>query len=441
MTALAVPATAGGPVGEATRDLPAWPVLALLWGMPAWWALGMLPFATVIMAVPMVALLMLHRRVVVVPGILPWWAFVAWMIPCALMLDSLGRLLGFGVRFAQFASIAILLLYICNATRSLTSRRLLAGLTFVWLFVIVGGYLGMLWPDVTLTATIGRLLPGALRENEYIADLVFPPLAEIQTPWGAEEPFVRPSAPFAYTNGWGAAIAILTPIAVANALLRRSRGGVLVLVGGLLASIAPAVATSNRGLFIGLAVAIAYVVLRLAGRGQWLPVLGVAALSTALVVLLTLSGFLDAITARQDTVDTTEGRGSLYEETFVRTLDSPILGYGAPRPSFTSEITVGTQGMVWNALFCFGFVGLALFAVFLVGGLLRTWAAPTPAALWMHASVVAAIAMSIFYGLDRHMLTIGIVLALLLRDKYLGAGDTTPETTVGGRTAPAPVVS
>ena len=26
------------------RELPGWPVLALLWGMPAWWAFGLLPF-------------------------------------------------------------------------------------------------------------------------------------------------------------------------------------------------------------------------------------------------------------------------------------------------------------------------------------------------------------------------------------------------------------
>ncbi|MBW1279541.1 hypothetical protein, partial [Escherichia coli] len=85
-------------------------------------------------------------------------------------------------------------------------QKVLAGLTFTWVFVIVGGYLGMLWPDVTLSFTIGRLLPQSILQNEYVSDLVFPPFAEIQTPYGADEPFLRPSAPFAYTNGWGAAI-------------------------------------------------------------------------------------------------------------------------------------------------------------------------------------------------------------------------------------------
>lgn len=45
------------------RSLPAWPVLTVLWGYPLFWLLGMLPFASVIMAVPMVALLIMRRRI------------------------------------------------------------------------------------------------------------------------------------------------------------------------------------------------------------------------------------------------------------------------------------------------------------------------------------------------------------------------------------------
>ena len=88
---------------SASRELPAWPVLVLLWGMPAWWAFGLLPFYLLIMSVPMVAYLIQRGRVEIVPGTMPWVAFVVWMLPCALMLDSLGRVVGFGMRFSQFA--------------------------------------------------------------------------------------------------------------------------------------------------------------------------------------------------------------------------------------------------------------------------------------------------------------------------------------------------
>jgi len=406
-----------GPTGAAI-ELPGWPVLVLLWGMPVWWVLGMLPFATAIMAVPMLAFLLQRGNVKVVPGVMPWIAFVVWMLPCALMLDSLGRMVGFSLRFAQFAAVAIAMIYVVNARRHLTVRRVLAGLTFTWVFVIVGGYLGLLWPDVTLTFTIGRLLPNALLENEYVSDLVFPPFAEVQTPYGAEEPFLRPSAPFAYANGWGAAIAILTPIAVAAAIARRTARATIFLFVGIVAAIPPAIATTNRGLFLGLIAAVGYVLVRFLLRGKWLPFLWVGTLSVLLTVVLGLSGLLSDIAERQETVDTTAGREVLYIEAFQRTLQSPILGYGAPRASYSTEITVGTQGMIWNAMFCFGFVGLALFILFFLGALIRTASAPNVAAIWLHSAVVAAAAMSVFYGLDRHMFPIALVIGLMLRERY-----------------------
>ncbi|MDW4573604.1 O-antigen ligase domain-containing protein [Microbacterium sp. M3] len=403
-----------------SRALPAWPVLVLLWGYPVFWALGLLPFAVVLMAIPMIAFLTFRRRLGFVPGVLPWIGFAVWMIPASLMADNLGRMLGTGIRFSQFLALATTMIYIVNARRTLTPRRIMDGLTFIWVFVIVGGYLGMLFPEERLTYTVGILLPDFFTSNDYVNDLVFPPLAEIQTPWGGQEPFERPSAPFAYTNGWGAAIAVLTPIAVGTALAHRSARAMWFLVAGLVAIIPPAVATSNRGLFLGLAGAIAYIMLRLILRGKWMALLWVAILSVAGALILTMSGFLDEIIARQEAADTTTGRGNLYAETFERTLGSPILGYGAPRPSYWSEISIGTQGAIWNAMFCFGFVGLALFALMLLNGALRTIDAPNLSALWLHASVVVACGLSVFYGLDRQLVFVGIALAMMLREKYLG---------------------
>jgi hypothetical protein len=334
------------------------------------------------------------------------------------MLDSLGRVLGFGMRFAQFAAVAVALVYLMNARPSLTTRRVLTGLTFTWFFIILCGYLGILWPDGTLTFTVGRLLPGAVLDNEYVSDLVFPKFSEVQDPWGADEPFVRPSAPFAYTNGWGAALVILTPTAVAWAIERGTTRALLLVLYGAALAVTPAVASSNRGLFIGILVSLAYVVIRLLLRGKWLAFLWVCILSSGVLFLLSISGALEAIVERQEVVDTTEGRSLLYEETFTRTLESPILGFGAPRPSLTSEITIGTQGALWNTMFCFGFVGLLLFAWFLDGGIARTWSAPNTATLWMHAAVISGTVASAFYGLDRHMISICLVLGLLLRERY-----------------------
>lgn len=404
-------------------ELPAWPVLWLLWGGPIWWAIGLSPFATILAAIPMVAYLVRRGRVALPPGVLPLIVLVLWTIPCALMLDSSGRLIGFALEFAQLASVAVILVYVVNARSSLSVPALLSALTFTWVFVIVGGYLGLLWPDTVLTNTVGRLLPGSLRGNEYISDLLFPPFAEVQLPYGAEQPFLRPSAPFTYTNGWGAAIAILTPVAVATALQRGTARSILLLFVGLVAAVPPAIATSNRGLFLGLGVATVYVLVRLVFRRRWRPFLFVTILGGATAAALAALGLLDAIAQRQDAADTTAGRGDLYAETFARTLTSPILGFGSPRPSYTSEISVGTQGMVWTYMFSFGFAGLALLAIFLLGSVARTWRAPGMSALWLHASLVTACALSVFYGLDRHLVSICIVAGILLREKYAPASD------------------
>lgn len=402
------------------RILPAWPVLTVLWGYPIFWLVGLLPLASVIMAVPMLALLIMRRRILLVPGILPWIGFVLWMVPSALMIDQLGRGVGLAVRFSQFLALAIIMVYIVNARRSLSAKRIFNGLTFIWVFVIVGGYLGMLFPEVQLTMTIGRLLPGALTENDYVRELVFPTLAEVQTPWGAEEPFVRPSAPFAYTNGWGAAMAVLTPIAIGTAVGHRTARAMWLLVIALVVAIPPAIATTNRGLFIGIAGAVVYVLFCLLIRGRLLAFFWVTMLGIAAATILLLSGFLDGIVERQETVDTTAGRGDLYRETWERTLMSPVLGYGAPRPSTMSEIHVGTQGAIWNAMFCFGLVGLVLFLSMIALGAVRTFDAPNLSAVWIHSSVVVALFLSVFYGLDRQLVFVGIALAVLLREKYLG---------------------
>lgn len=401
-----------------TAVLPAWPVLTLFYGVLGWWGLGLLPFSSMIMAVPMALFLVYRGRVWVPPGVLPWVAFVIWVLPTAAMLESSGQLIGWVIRQGQFIAIAIIIIYVANARQAITLQRLLDAMTAMWVSLVIGGYLGLLWPEGQLTQTVGRLLPGSIRSNDYVQDLVFPTFAEVQNPWGAAEPFVRPAAPFSYTNGWGAALAVLTPLVVAGVLLSRSRGRLLILVVGGVAAIAPVAASTNRGLVVSIACAVLYVLARESLRGRWRTALAIGVLVAFIGWCFSLAGLFGGIQGRQDTVDTTDGRADLYIETFERTLHSPLLGYGYPRPSFTSEISVGTQGAVWNVMFCFGFVGLALFLFFLIGVLVRTWAAPSSPMLWVHAALLSIVVMAPFYGLDRHLIVFGTVAGLLLREQY-----------------------
>lgn len=411
-----------------SRALPAWPLLLAVWGYPFFWLFGLLQFSMVLVALPMLCFLILRRPLLVVPGVLPWLGYALWIIPCMLMIDTMGRFIATGVQWSQYIALAIAMIYIINARETLPPARVFNGLTFIWLFIILGGYLGMLFPEVRLTFTIGQILPSFLASNDYVNELVYPSFAEIQAPWGADEPFVRPSAPFPYTNGWGSAMAVLTPIVIGTVIGHRTARAMWFLAIAVVAAIPPAVATTNRGLIIGLGVSVAYVLLRLVLSGKWGAALWVAILGVASGVALVLSGFLQGVLERQEVSHSAEGRGNLYVETFERTLASPILGYGAPRPSLFSEINVGTQGAFWNAMFCFGFVGLALFLFALLSGALRTMDAPNLSALWVHTSVVVALALSVFYGLDRQLMFVGLALAVLLREKYLGHSDYwTPE--------------
>lgn len=418
-TALGGPGEAGtvddtSTSGDRELDLPAWPVLCLLWGLPVWWLVGLFPFNALVVTPVMLFYLLLRRTVWLAPGTLAYLALVGWMVTGVLVLEP-GREFGFLIKFLQYAAVAVLVVYVVNASANLTRERILAGLTAMWWFVIAGGYLGLLKPEGKLTTTVGSLLPEGITSNVYAQQLLFPQFAEIQRPYGAE-PFLRPSAPFYYANGWGAAMTLLIPVAVAFALHRGTPTTKFFTLVGIALSIPPAVTANNRGMLLGLAVAVAVVVLRAAAHGRMKTVVSIVVLASGAVLGMLRLGLLESLAERQDAARSSEGRGILYAETFERTLKSPIVGYGSPRPSFTTEVTVGTQGAVWATMFCCGFVGLALLLYFLFGAVARTWKLDSASGIWLNAALVATCVMSMYYGLEGVLVPLGILAATLLRD-------------------------
>lgn len=404
----------------AVDNLPAWPVLIMLWGFPLFWVLGMTVVpAAVTMTAVMIAFLAQQRDLTIVPGVGAFFAFAMWIALSAVRLDSGPRALGFLYRFSIVVFALVVLIYTISARRNLTVRSIVNGLAFVWLFTIVGGIAGMIFPGTRLRTPVGILLPPSLTKNEYVQDLFFPPLAEVQHPFGSPDVFVRPSAPFPYANSWGVAILVLTPVAVAAFLMARSWATRTVLLAGAFAMIPPAMATSNRGMFAALGFSVLYIVVRLAVRNRGAPVLGLGAVGLAAGLFVLSRGLIDQIAARQQYGQSTGSRFSLYVETFHRSLARPFLGNGAPRPSGMQDLSVGTQGYVWNVMFSHGFVGLALFLLFIWGTTLRTWRAPSDLQLVLH-SVLVVTSMAIFiYGLDlMQMLALVLVAAMLLRSRY-----------------------
>lgn len=401
--------------------LPAWPMLVLLAGFPVWWALGAAPFAPIGVAAIMLALMIHNGKLMLVPGLLPWFTFLIWAAASAINLPDGGTAVGFAQRLGNLAAVGIFMLYYTNAKENLDAKRVMSGIGVVWLTVVLLGLCAMAWPDFRLTTPVGVLLPGGLTKNPLVYDLVFPPLAEIQMPWGAPEPFNRPAAPFPYANSWGVAFALLTPCAVHLVVVARRWWSKVALLAMLTISLMPALATSNRGMLLGLAVGTGYVLIRVAARGQLARVAGLGLVVCGVVGALLASGALGNILGRQEYSDSTSGRLSIYDATFEATMKSPLLGYGSPRMDATIGISLGTQGYIWMLMFSFGFVGLGLFLYFLFSGIFYTWKAPGSAGLWLHGVLITAVAIIPYYSLDiMQMTTIALAMAILLRARTLG---------------------
>ncbi|MEV5706818.1 O-antigen ligase family protein [Actinoallomurus sp. NPDC052274] len=403
------------------QELPTWPFATFFAGYPLLWVLGLGGFAADLAALPMFGILLLRRGLRVPPGFGLWLLFLIWMTFAGTQLDSAGRMIGFVFRFLNYAAATVFFLYVYNSSRrALPLSRAIGLMVLFWVWVVAGGYLGVVLPNGSISTPMQSLLPGSIAGNDYVKDLVHPKFAEVQRPWGAPRAYNRPSAPFPYTNTWGSHFALLVPFAILymrTAAVRWRRQAVTVL---LLASLVPAFSTLNRGMFLAVGVGVLYAALRFGFRGQvkWLAavlvLLGIG-LATASAL-----GVGQSIGSRTQYSSTNAGRATIYREAFERTLQSPFIGYGAPRPSLTLSISVGTQGQFWNVMFSFGFVALILFCAWLWSLPLRTRAAPG-ALLWLHVVTVMAAFMMFYYGLDgSQLVVIFVASALVMRETAAG---------------------
>ena len=400
--------------------LPAWPVLVLLWGFPLWWVTGTTVIMAGILTVVMISYLVIGRTLPVLPGMAALAAFLVWVFACISMIDSGERLLGYFYRVTILIFVATAFVYTLRSAGQLTRRRIISALTFIWFFIIVCGLAALVIPEVRLTTPVGLMLPDGLRDNSYVQDLFFPPMAEIQRPFGSPQTFIRPAAPFPYANSWGVAIVLLSPVAVACFLQARHVLLRVAILVGFVAMIPPSIATGNRGMFGALAISGTYVVIRMAVRNRAAP--GAEPGHPGSGRCRGVDRLRDCWNASRpasSTATRSEPEPRCTSRRSQRTMESPLLGYGAPRPSQLQDISLGTQGYVWMLMFSYGFVGLALFLTFLWGTTLRTWRVPGDVDLVLHSMLVAASVVIVVYGLDiMQLLTIMLVAAVLVRRRH-----------------------
>ena len=278
----------GAPRARWLARHPAWPITALLAGIPLWWALGITDYLFIVLAIPMAARMYAwsahaNRRIRVPPGFGLWLLFLVVVLAGAATLSATApgtlaspvsnRIISFAVRGASYLGVTVLLLFAGNLTeREFPRRRLAWLLGLVALYTAVGGMAGVIAPNFHFTSPLASIVPGRLASNNLVLQAqLHPALSQLQSVLGA--PHGRPDAPFVYTNDWGNCLAILLPWLLVDGGCRGTRRQRLIAAVTMAIVIVPIIYSLNRGLWIGLIVALAYLGLRLAARGQ-LTVLG-----------------------------------------------------------------------------------------------------------------------------------------------------------------------
>jgi hypothetical protein len=387
---------------------PAWPVTALVVGYPIWWALGIADFMWIVLAVPMIVRMVAwhahdNRRVRVPPGFGIWLLFLICALAgvAVLTLSAPGtvasalshRVISYGDRNLNYLGITVLLLYVGNLTeRELPRRRLAWMLGLVALYTTIGGVAGMVMPHLQIPSPFLLLLPKSVQANTLIQASMHPGLSQVQNVLGT--PGGRPKAPFDYTNTWGDCLSILLPWLLVGWWHGGSRRQRWIAVATLVISFAPLLYSLNRGVWIGVGVAICYLAVRFAAQGK-MAVLG------GLLVLIALTGALILATPLQNVVSGRLSKGgsvnlrSNLSGLAIKAAEaSPVIGFGdtrqergsptsiaiGPSPTCPScgQLAVGGSGQLFLILICSGFPGAVLYYGFFAFGIWRFRRDTTP---------------------------------------------------------------
>ena len=392
------------------RLLPAWPFYLLFAGFGAFWFLGLAAFAVFLCSVPMAVLMVLRGGIRMPRAFGLWLGFLVCAFASVVVVEGFGRSVGYGTRMANYVGATIVFLYVYNSPRDrLTDRRLLIAMAGFLATVVAGGWLGVLVPDGQLSTLAARVLPRTIVDNEFVQALVLPRFAEVQQPYGSPIVFNRPSAPFPYTNAWGTNFTLLVFFGFAMIVAFRSTLAKVAAAGLLVVAAYPALETGNRGMLLGIGIFLLYGIARLTMRGRTGPLLTLAAVGLV-AVAAGLPGFVaDSIAARQAYSSSNDTRSSVYAEAFQGALDSPVLGQGTPKASANLEVAVGTQGHVWNVMFSYGFIALALFLGWFLFAAWGSRHATGSARLWLHVAACVPLLTLFYYGYDGPQLAVAMV--------------------------------
>lgn len=367
-------------------------------GLPLWWLLGVVSIVPLLVAGVLAWDLWTRRRVVAPPHLGWLLLFLAWVVlgagtlwaaaPGAVDDGGAGRAVVFGYRLAWYVACTVVLVWVTNtSSRVLADRAVHRLFALVFVVTVAGGVAGVVLPELSVTTPAERLLPGALRGNEFVATLFSAETSDVQEVLG--DPSPRPKAPFAFTNTWGSVISLTLAFFVAAA---RSAGVRWRWPAAAVLAIAavPVVLSLNRGLWLALAAGLVGMLVVLAVRQRPVALVALVALVVVGGTALTQTPLGDTLDARLENPHSNDRRSQLV----VATVDSvsrgsPVVGFGGTRDvegTFASIAggstpdcpacdvpPLGTQGQLWLVLFSQGWVGALFFLGFFVLALRRCW--------------------------------------------------------------------
>jgi O-antigen ligase len=397
---------------------PAWPVLLITVWMPLAYVLGL---SAVVWILPVFAfgIPLLLRPTLRVPGmVLPLAALAAWIPLSALELPDVGGVPVFVYRWLLWVSAVAVLLWLCNTSpERVPTRRIVDMLAALWIVLVVFGYLAILAPTFTTPSLAQKFLPEGLLANSFIYDLTVIRFAELQVFLTGTVP--RPAAPMAYTNGWGSTLGLLTPFFILSWLTTGSQ--LRRLVGWILAAaaIVPIAVSTNRGMWLSIAIALVYFAFRRMLQADIRPMFVVAVIGAMAIALVLFTPLDSFVTARLNNSEASnQTRENVYKEAYAGALESPILGHGAPEPTEDGGPPIGTHGLVWFVMFSFGFPGLVLLFAALAALFVSTALARTPTALWAHIVILICITQVAYYGLLPQIVLLGFAAGICWRENH-----------------------
>ena len=384
---------------------------ALLALFPLWWALGLGEVVFAIFGVALAISLLQTRRITVPRFASAWIVFLFAVAASGVMLEEANDIFNWGLRLSQYISVGLLLPYVLTHRESTPARRVFASGSILFIGSVVGGYLGLIIGDVSYLSPFGMVLPGGIRANSFVHDIVNPSFADVERFLGTYE-VTRPKAPFTYTNEWGASMGLLFPFALHDAFegfgIRRNAARL-----ALLASPVPIAFSLNQGLWISIVAGVGYATVRTAGRGDGRAVLQVLLAAFVAVAVIVATPLGEAFSSDLQNPDATSDRAELYESTIREVNKSPLIGYGAPRQVNDSGPPAGTHGQLWIVLFSHGAIGALSYFGFLGGLLWMTRRYRTRAGLWCHTILFISFVQAPFYGHVPQQLAIMMVAGAL----------------------------